>query len=182
MSPMIPTKGRMGKLAIIIEEETSSEILKNLFEDYSSTLKREELSRWALKLMAKLKSKVGLEKAIKILEKDGRKSCAQGFKNSVNNLMKKSKTIREFVDNLNEHYKRTSFFDLENENTIVGGHRKCYMIIKSAPKPIDSNLFCYYCVGHGKEFYETAIKRPVDAEIIETVMTGGDACKFKFKY
>ena len=182
MSPKIPTNGRIGKLAKTIEEELSIEVLNTLFQDFSNSLKGEELAKWVLKMVETLESKVGRENAINILEKDGRKSCTQGFKNSVIKLMKKSNSIQEFVDNLKEHYKKTSFFELEDESTIVGGHRKCYMMIKSAPKPIDSNLFCYYCIGHGKEFYEAAVERPVEAEIIETVMTGGDTCKFRFKF
>jgi hypothetical protein len=182
MSPTIPVTGRIGKLAKTIEEETSEEILHGLFQDFSNSFKGKEIAKWVLKMIDNLNSKVGLEKTIEILEKDGRKSCTQGFKNAVIKLMKKSNSIQQFVDNLKEHYKRTSFFELEDENTIIGGHRKCYLMIKSAPKPIDSNVFCYYCVGHGKEFYETALDRPVKAEIIESVMTGGDTCKFRFKF
>jgi hypothetical protein len=182
MTSTIPTSGRIGKLATTIREETSKEILNTLFQDFSNFLKGLELSEWVLKMIKKLESKVGTLNTINILEQDGRKSCGQGFKNTVKKLMKKSQTIKEFVDNLHEHYKRTSFFKVENEKTIVGGHRKCYTMIKSAFKPIDSELFCHYCVGHGKEFYETAVERPVEAEIIESVMTGGNTCKFRFKF
>ena len=86
------------------------------------------------------------------------------------------------LNNLQAHYKRSSFFEYVNDTSIIGGHHKCYMMIKSAPKPIDSKMFCYFCVGHGKEFYETAMGKDVEAEIIETVMTGGNSCKFKFLF
>jgi hypothetical protein len=182
MTPTIPTSGRIGKLAKTIEEETNKVVLDKLFQDFSNSLMGEKLAKWVLNMIDKMVAELGEEKAINILEKDGRKSCGPGFKNTVRKLMKKSNSIKEFVENLKEHYKRTSFFELEDNNTIVGGHRKCYMMIKSAPIPIDSNLFCYYCIGHGKEFYGTAIERPIEAEIIETVMTGGDTCKFRFKF
>ena len=141
MSPIIPTAGRIGKLAQTIEEETSREVLNTLFQDFSSSLQGEKLARWVLEMIDKMVAKVGEEKARNVLEKDGRKSCGPGFKNSVKKLMKKSNSISEFIENLKEHYKRTSFFELEDESTIVGGHRKCYMMIKSASKPIDSELF-----------------------------------------
>ncbi|MBY8981896.1 MAG: hypothetical protein KGD57_03045 [Candidatus Lokiarchaeota archaeon] len=96
--------------------------------------------------------------------------------------MEKSNSIKNFVDRLQEHYKRSSFFELLDENTIIGDHYKCYSMIKSASKPIDSQIYCHFCVGHGKEFYETALRKPVKVEIIETVMTGGDTCKFKIKF
>ena len=182
MSPTIPTKGRIGKLAKTIEEEISTEVLNDLFQDYSTSLQGQKLAKWVLTMIDKMEEKLGEEKTIDVLEQDGRKSCGPGFKNTVKKLMKKSNSIKEFVDNLKEHYKRTSFFELEDEKTLVGGHRKCYMMIKSAPVPIDSNLFCHYCLGHGKEFYETAIERQIEGEIIETVITGGGTCKFRFKF
>jgi hypothetical protein len=182
MSPIIPTKGRIGKFAKTIEEETSQEILNDLFQDYSTSLQGQKLAKWVLTMIDKMVEKLGEEKTIDVLEQDGRKSCGAGFKNTVKKLMKKSDSMADFVDNLKIHYKRTSFFELEDDNIVVGGHKRCYMMIKSAPVPIDSNLFCHYCVGHGKEFYGAAIECPIEAEIIETVMTGGDTCKFRFKF
>ena len=70
MSPTIPTSGRIGKLAKMIEEETSKEITEDLFQDYSNSLKGEGLAKWVLDLIDKLKSIVGLENTIDILEKD----------------------------------------------------------------------------------------------------------------
>ncbi|MFW9989191.1 MAG: hypothetical protein ACFFC3_11080 [Candidatus Odinarchaeota archaeon] len=46
MSPKIPTRGRIGKLAETIEEEISKDILNNLFQDYSDSLKGEEVANW----------------------------------------------------------------------------------------------------------------------------------------
>lgn len=182
MSVKIPNSGRLGSLAKTILEESGEKVLNEMFQDYKASLKGKQQSEWVLNMIKNLEKKIGIENAISIIEKDGRKSCGNGFKNTVRKLMKKSDSIKEFVENLKEHYKRTSFFELEDEDTIVGGHRKCYMMIKSASIPIDSNLFCYYCVGHGKEFYETALEHPIEAEIIETVMTGGETCKFRFKF
>ncbi len=181
MCPTMPS-GRLGNLASTIAEETSDEILDKLLKNYSASLKGEELSKWVFKMLKKLEDKVGFNKTIEIMEKDGRKSCGKGFQNTVKKLMDKSSSIEEFVNKLQEHYKRTSFFEYVDDNTIIGGHRKCYNTIKSAPIPIDSQVYCYFCVGHNKEFYEAALNKPVDVEILETVMEGGDACKFKMKF
>ncbi|MBD3212621.1 MAG: hypothetical protein GF311_08430 [Candidatus Lokiarchaeota archaeon] len=182
MSPTIPSTGRLGSLAKTIAEETNNDVLNKLFENYKTSLKGEELSNWVLKMLNNLEEMAGSEKTIKIIEQDGRKSCGKGFKNTVIRLMEKSDSIQDFVNNLQEHYKRSSFFEYVDDKTIIGGHNKCYMMIKSAKKPIDSLTFCHFCVGHGKEFYGAGLERPVDAEIIETVMTGGQTCKFKFKF
>ena len=182
MCPTIPNSGRLGSLAKTIAEETSKEVLYEVFQDYKTSLKGVKLAEWVLNMIKKLEQKVGVEIAIQILEQNGRQSCGKGFKNTVTKIMKKSDSIKDFVNNLQDHYKKSSFFKLEDNNTIVGGHRSCYTMIKSAAKPIESLTFCHFCVGHGKEFYEAAIERPVEAVIIESVMTGGNACKFKFKF
>ena len=182
MSVKIPTTGRLGSLAKSISEESGEDVLNELFQDYKTSLKGKQLSEWVLNMIKKLEQKIGTENTINIIEKDGRKSCGNGFKNTIRKLKGKSNTIKEFVENLLNHYRRSSFFQFIDNNTIVGGHDKCYMMIKSATKPIDSKMYCHFCVGHGKEFYEAAFQKPVDVEIIETVMTGGDACKFKFNF
>jgi hypothetical protein len=182
MSPTIPNTGRLGSLANTIAEVVGNDVLNELFGDYKASLKGESLSNWVLQILKKLEKAVGNEKTIMIMEEDGRKSCGNGFKNTVNKLMEKSDSIQEFIENLQEHYKKSSFFEYIDDQTIVVGHYKCYLMIKSAKKPIDSNIFCHFCVGHGKEFYETGVKKPVNAKILETVMTGGQTCKFKFKF
>ncbi len=181
MSVKIPTTGRLGSLAKSILEESGEEVLNEVFQDYKTSLKGKQQSEWALSMIKKLEQKVGQEITIRTIEQNGRQSCGKGFKTTVKNLKEKSDSVEDFVNKLQKHYKRSSFFEFVDDNTIIGGHYKCYMMIKSALKPIDSQTFCHYCVGHGKEFYETAFGKSVDAEIIETVMTGGGTCKFKFK-
>jgi hypothetical protein len=181
MCPTMPS-GRLGNLIKTIAEETNDGILDDLLKEYSTSLKGGELSNWVFKMLKKLEEKVGFQKTIEILEKDGRKSCGKGFQNTVKKLMTKSSSIKGFVNNLQEHYKRTSFFEYVDDNTIIGGHRKCYTAIKSAPIPIDSQVYCHFCVGHTKEFYEAALNKPVDVEILETVMEGKTICKFKIKF
>ena len=182
MCPTIPSTGRLGSLAKIIVKETNEEVFNELFQDYSNSLKGEKQAEWVLKMIKLLEQKVGIESARKILEQNGRQSCGKGFRNTVTRIMQKSNSIKDFVNELSEHYKRSSFFEFVDDNIIIGGHRNCYTMIKSAPKPIDSKIFCHYCVGHGKQFYEAAIGAPVEVEIIETVMTGGQTCKFRFKF
>jgi hypothetical protein len=181
MCPTMPS-GRLGNLVKTIAEEINGDILNDLLKDYSTSLKGIKLSKWVFKVLKKLEDNVGFKKTIEIMENDGRKSCGKGFQNTVKRLMDKSSSLKDFVHNLQEHYKRTSFFEYVNDNTIIGGHRKCYNVIKSAPIPIDSQVYCYFCVGHNKEFYEAALNKPVDVEILDTVMEGGATCKFKIKF
>jgi len=182
MSPTIPSSGNLGRIANNIADEFNEDIMNKMFQDYSTSLSGAKRAEWVLKMIQKLEHEFGLETTIKILEKSGRQSCSNNFKKTVGKLMEDSDSIKSFVHNLQEHYKRSSFFEFVDDNTIIGGHRKCYDVIKSASKPIDSKAFCHCCVGHSKEFYESALEKPVDVDIIETVMTGGDTCKFKIKF
>lgn len=182
MSPTIPNSGNLGRIAKNIVEEINEEVLNEMFQDYSTSLSGTKRAQWVLKMIQKLEQKVGLETTIKILELSGRQSCSNHFKNTVKKLMNDSDSMKTFVNKLQENYIRSSFFELSAKKTIIGGHHKCYDIIKSAPKPINSQIYCHCCVGHNKEFYESALRKQVGVEIIETVMTGGDTCKFKIKF
>lgn len=181
MCPTIPS-GRLGNLVKTISEETSNQLTDDLLKDYSTSKKGVELSKWVFQMLKKLKGKIGIKRTIEIMEKDGRKSCGKGFQNTVKKLRDNSSSIEGFVNNLQEHYKRTSFFEYVDDNTIIGGHRKCYNAIKYSTIPIDSQVYCYFCVGHNKQFYEAALDKPVDVEILETVIEGKDTCKFKMKF
>ncbi len=182
VSPTIPSSGNLGRMAKIIAEEYNEEVIDEVFQDYSTSLSGKKKAEWVLKMIKKLEQKVGLETTIKIVEQCGRQSCTKHFKNTVKQLMEESSSIYNFICKLQERYKRSSFFELVNDKTIIGGHRKCYDVIKSASKPIDSQTYCQCCVGHNKAFYESAFGKPVEVEIIETVMTGGDTCKFKINF
>ncbi len=182
MSPTIPSVGNLGRIAKNIAEEINEEMLNAMFQDYSPSLSGANRAQWVLRMIQRLEREIGHESTINILEQSGRQSCSIHFKNTVKKLKNESDSIKSFVNKLQEKYKRSSFFELSNNKTIIGGHRRCYNIIKSATKPIDSQTYCYCCVGHNKEFYESALGKPVEVKIIETVMTGGDTCKFKIKF
>lgn len=133
-------------------------------------------------MIKSLENKLGKKKVNEIMEKEGRKSCILGFKNTVKKIKIKSDNIQMLIKNLQEHYKRSSFFEYINKNTIISGHYGCYLMIKSATKLISSKTFCYFCLGHGKEFFEIALNVPLVGTIIETVMKGANNCKFRFKF
>ncbi|MBN1215593.1 MAG: hypothetical protein JXA99_09115 [Candidatus Lokiarchaeota archaeon] len=182
MNVKIPNSGQLGNLVKSITEKISDEVSNILFQNYSTLLKGNELAEWVLKMIKKLQNEIGLKETIKIMEEYGRQSCGKGFKNTITNIKKKSTSLEDFINKLAEHYKKSSFFEFIDNNTIISGHYKCYCMIKSASKPIESQTFCHFCVGHSKEFYETALKKPIKIEIIETVMLGGDTCKFKMNF
>ncbi|MBD3197104.1 MAG: hypothetical protein GF317_18765 [Candidatus Lokiarchaeota archaeon] len=144
-------------------------------------MKGRQLAEWVFSMLKQLEKKTSREKVIEIMEIDGRKSCTSGFKNTIRKLKSKSETTKDFIEHLQEHYKKSSFFEYVNEKELISGHSKCYMMIKSASKPVETDLFCYFCLGHGKEFYETAFNKSVIGEIVDTVMKGGNNCKFRYR-
>ena len=51
MCPTIPNSGRLGSLAKTIAEETSKEVLYEVFQDYKTSLKGVKLAEWVLNMI-----------------------------------------------------------------------------------------------------------------------------------
>jgi len=51
-------------------------------------------------------------------------------------------------------------------------------LVESKPKGL-SAIYCHCSVGYVKEWHERLLRRPVDVELVESVLNGGKRCRFK---
>ena len=173
----IPKTGKFGSLAKNIEKETNRDIVLKVMQEidrFKSASDRAEKAEWIKGAIKRLEQQVGKEKSIKIMENCGRDCCRKHAR--YKRLIKESKSIEEFLDKLSTGGFQ---FKLKDKNTMVGEYDKCYCyMVKQTKKPFQNKLYCQCGIGHIKQLFESALKKPVEVELIQSVITGSESCKF----
>ena len=176
----IPKTGRIGRFAKIIEKELGNDILLKAMQDSEkyASLKPPEQAGWWKATIERLEKEIGKEKAIKIMEYCGRKCCGQGHRRTAKRLMGESKSIEEFLNKLNKKF-RGARFKLKDKNTVVVRYDKCFCgQVKQTKQPFPTTIYCQCGVAWEKQFFESALDRSVEVEMVQTVITGAKSCEF----
>lgn len=164
-----------------IEKETNRDIVLKVMQDidqFNSASSRVEKVEWIKEAIKRLEQQVGKKESIKIMENCGR-DCCMGCRREhtkFKTLMSESKSIEEFLNKVSAggiNYK------LKDKNTIIGEYNKCYCsLVKQTKKPFQNKLYCQCGVGHIRQLFESALKKPVEVELVQSVITGAKICEF----
>jgi predicted hydrocarbon binding protein len=190
-----PTTGRIGRIAKKIEAEAGLAVLRDVMTDvdeFQRARSSADKAAWVRKLIARLEEQVGREKTIGIMQKCGLMCCGVTSRKRVKLLMSESGSVEEFVEKLNESGSVEEFVEKLNEtgfgggrlkmkdkNTIVGGYDRCYCgLVKHTKEPFPTDTYCWCSTGWYKQLFETALGRPVDVELIQSIVSGADTCEF----
>jgi len=173
----IPKTGKIGNLAKNIEKETNPNVLQKVMqnvEQFESTFDRVKKAEWIKEAIERLERQVGKEKSVKIMENCGRDCCRKHGR--YKKLIKESKSIEEFLDKLSTGGFQ---FKLNDKNTIIGKYDKCYCyLVKQTQKHFPTKTYCHCGLGHIIQLFESALKKPVEAELVQSIITGSKTCKF----
>ncbi|MCW4023699.1 MAG: TrmO family methyltransferase [Candidatus Bathyarchaeota archaeon] len=184
-SGKLPTSGRIGRLAETIAEQTSIQTAQEVFEAWNQQkIGKSKDPEKIQNLMVALEQKVGKEKAIEIMHECGRKcydSIAYLQKSAEELKNKHPASLQEHVKNLNKKFASTSKIELTSDNTLIYQQLKCYCMVKNPEKPLDNKNYCQCGVGCRQKFFEAIFEKPVKVELLESIATGGESCKFLIK-
>ena len=175
----IPKTGKIGSLAKNIEKETDRDVVQEIMQDvaqFQSASSRAEKAEWIKEAIERLEQQVGEEKSVIIMEKCGRGCCGPKHSEHAKQLMNESKSVEEFASKLSRGGVK---FKLKDENTVVGEYSKCYCsLVNQTPKPFSSKIYCHCGVGYIKQQFESAFGKTVEVELVQSVITGAESCKF----
>lgn len=178
----IPTGGRLGRLARAIEKETNREVLLKVMKDvnqYESTSDYATKAAWIKGAIERLEGLVGEEKSKKILERCGRKCCGPTTRKRAKELKKETKSIEEFINRLNKVGIGGGRLHLRDKNTITGGYDHCYCgQVKHTRQAFPKLTYCCCSVGWYKQLFESALEKPVEVEIKQSIISGAKSCEF----
>ncbi|NQE45011.1 hypothetical protein C5S31_03175 [ANME-1 cluster archaeon GoMg2] len=182
-NPKIPKTGKIGSLAKNIEKATNRDIVQVIMLDvaqFKLASRRAEKAEWIKEAIERLARQVGEEKSVIIMENCGRDCCGSKHSEHAKQLMNESKSVEEFASKLSRGGVK---FKLKDENTVVGDYSKCYCsLVNQTPKPFSSKIYCQCGVGYIKQQFESAFGKTVDVELVQSVISGAESCKFLIRF
>jgi len=140
------------------------------------TKKQEFLHEWLSNLIKNMDSHLDEESKIKVLEECGR-ACA-GKHTEKEALQSKGDldgwlaTMKKWVGANNVH---------KEGNTVRLTYSKCFCPLVGTIDPLLSNTFCNCSRGWLKENFETVVGKPVKVNLEDSIMMGGQECRFSIQ-
>lgn len=178
----IPKTGRLGRWAKMIEEETNRDVVEKVMQGVDtirSTSNYAAKAAWIQGAVERLETLVGEKTAMKIMENCGRKCCGPTSRAHAKKILSRSQSIEEFIEQLNKKGIGGGRLTLKDETTITGGYDVCYCgQVKKTREPFSTKMYCYCSVGWYKQLFESALKKPVDVELVQSIISGAESCEF----
>jgi len=173
-----PKTGRIGRFAKIIEKEVSKESMIKILQDsdkynsYSPCKKAE----WWKDAIIRMENALGTEKTIEILNMCGRKCCGQGHRKTVRKKFEESNSIEEFLDKISI---KDVTYELVDKNTIVAEYQRCFCgQVKGTTTLFPNRTYCQCGTEFNRQYFSSAFGKPVEVELIKSVISGSNICKF----
>ncbi len=147
----------------------------------------EEIARWVKGAMDRLDALVDERTRVQIMENCGYK-CAETNSGAIDEAMarrRKYRTVDEFLDA--EQRKPTKGTRLVREGNILYlvyrpqdlGVRCYCSLVRGLPAEEKMSLtYCHCSKGFVKKLWESVLERPVEVELVQSVVSGAHECKF----
>jgi predicted hydrocarbon binding protein len=103
--------------------------------------------------------------------------CVQYLLKDAEELKKKSNNIGEIVKNLNEKFGAELFKLVDKEIHSKLDRCFCHWGVKETKVPI-SITYCHCSLGWMKALFKTLLDKSIKVDLIQSVITGSDSCKF----
>jgi hypothetical protein len=118
------------------------------------------------------------EKRSKVMETMGYYCFQNHFLSRALQVKNQSRNIEEIIKNLNQIIGDEEHFKLKG-NKIEANFNQCYcdVGVKVTKEPLPKT-YCYCSLGWLKDLFKILIEKNVDVEMLETIVSGDDACKF----
>lgn len=103
--------------------------------------------------------------------------CVQNFLKVAEDVKKDSNSVEEIVKTLNEKL-GAELFKVDKKKIHSTLNRCfCHWGVKETKEPI-SETYCHCSLGWMKTLFKTLLDKPVKVDLLQSVITGADSCKF----
>ena len=182
-SKKIPKTGRIGRFAKIIEKDHGENLLLEVMQDSDkyASFNAPEKAAWWLSAMERLEKGLGNENAIDIMKQCGQKCCGQGIRKTAKRLMDESNSMEEFLEKASNYEvkKGEIEYKLKDAKTIIGIFNRCFCgQVKQTKIPFKNKIYCQCSAEFHKQFFEAALEKPIEVELIQSIISGAKNCKF----
>ena len=173
-----PQTGRIGRFVKILKKEVSKNSLIKILKDsdkYNSYTPGKK-AEWWKDAINRMEKKLGTEKTKEILRICGSKCCGQGHRNTVRKKFEDSKSIKEFLEIISI---KGVTYELVDKNTIVAEYDRCFCgQVRNAKTTFPDMTYCECGTEFNRQYFSSAFGKPVDVELIKSVISGSDSCKY----
>jgi predicted hydrocarbon binding protein/predicted CopG family antitoxin len=146
-------------------------------KDYQKISSDQEMTKCVNEVMENFDSNVASKsKRKEVMEAMGN-YCVKDILPSAEKIKGKSKDLVEMIDNLNELF-GGEYFTLKGDK-IYSELDKCFCHfgVKKTEEPI-SKTYCQCSLGYMKQLFSSLLDKSVKTELIHSILTGSDTCKF----
>jgi len=182
----IPRTGRIGRFAKIVEAKTTTDSFIRIMEksDEYNKYKADKKALWWDNAVDRLEKELGNKGAIDVMRTCGSKCCGKGQRKTAKRLMDESTSMEDFLEKVSKYEVKDGEIEykLINSNTIIGKHNRCFCgQVKKSKELFKNNIYCQCSVEFNKQFFEAAFEKPVEVELKQSIITGGDWCEFEIR-
>jgi predicted hydrocarbon binding protein len=173
----LPTNGKLGRLLAGIKHRTSAADFAGITKEMAGiayTADKAETSRLVKGAIARLERSVGRVISLEIMKQCGGE-CFNRHQ-LARRLTTESLSVDDIIRILNRgsvSVKRTGPGTITTEYQICLCH-----IVKRTRTPFPSNTYCHCSVGWWQRLFESALKKPVTVELVQSIISGADSCQF----
>jgi predicted ArsR family transcriptional regulator len=130
------------------------------------------------KLIENMNSTIDQETRTKLLEGVGR-TCA---KENAESFKKYKGDLEGFLDEMKRQWAERTEHDIKTKTIKVIGKKQESCFCPFVDKSMTPKEFCNCSIGFNKEMFETIMGKPVDVKIDESILRGGERCRFIISY
>ncbi|KAA3646721.1 MAG: hypothetical protein DWQ07_10980 [Chloroflexi bacterium] len=179
----IPRTGRIGRFANIVEKEMDQDVFLRVLHDSDvyASYKPPKKAAWWQAAVERLENEVGEQAAIEVMQACGRKCCSTGHRKTAKRLMSESNSLEDFLEKSSTYGVKEGEIEykLIDENTIIGHFYRCFCgQVKQTQALFDNTTYCNCSAEFHKQFFEAALERPVEVEIVHSIICGAEDCEF----
>ncbi len=186
------TAGQIEELGGHIEEFAGKKIAQKVMEGSEQAAKSTDKVKtaiWVKEAIDRLDSAAAPEKCQQIMTTCGHNCLAraQGLANGIKNRRKKHSTEEAFLEAEIKKPLKGIRLKLQGKTLIhyytprtYSTPRRCFCgLLNALPEGTNTSLtYCHCARGFVEKYWEGALGRPVQIEVVETCLTGAEECKF----
>ncbi len=180
----LPQTGRIGRFIRILRQHVEADVAVEILHDavqYDS-LNPMEKSNWWNRTVGETEQRIGTGATIAIMRECGSKCCGAGQRNTARRLYLESGTMQHFLDKISRHDVKEGDlnYSMIDENTFIAEHNRCFcQQVARSTQRFPSTVYCQCSVEFNRQFFSAAFDKEVDVEIIQSIISGANTCKFK---
>jgi predicted hydrocarbon binding protein len=170
----------LKRFADNMQEYTYQDIYEKLVQDrelYESLTTPVQTARWIGSLMEDLAIELGPDEAKMVMETCGRRCIGRRpLKNAIQ-LRKESQNFDDLLNKLNQAHIGGGKLRRDGD-TVHASYERCYCGSVSKTRQPISVVYCQCSCGWYQKLFETILEKPVQVELIDSIIHGAETCQF----